>query len=135
MKHHDQDRLLSEALGGERLEAFRQATLECGLDALRRRRRRRRIVRACALACVPLLGVFTIVLLKNLSSPESLSNSESASVPGIPVPNRNQAIKIITDDELFALFPNRSMALVGKPGHQQLVFLDQPRTIGEPSTQ
>jgi hypothetical protein len=35
-------------------------------------------------------------------------------------------VKIITDEELFSLFPNRSMVLVGQPGHQQLVFLDQP---------
>ena len=31
----------------------------------------------------------------------------------------------INDDELFALFAGRSMALIGKPGEQQLVFLDQ----------
>jgi hypothetical protein len=33
-------------------------------------------------------------------------------------------IKLITDEELFALFPGRSVALIGKPGHQQLVFLN-----------
>jgi hypothetical protein len=32
--------------------------------------------------------------------------------------------EIITDEELFALFPNRALALIGSPGHQQLVFLD-----------
>jgi hypothetical protein len=33
-------------------------------------------------------------------------------------------VKIINDEELFALFPNRAMALIGSPGHQQLIFLD-----------
>jgi DNA-binding XRE family transcriptional regulator len=32
--------------------------------------------------------------------------------------------KMLSDEELFALFPGRSLALVGKPGYQQLVFLD-----------
>ena len=33
-------------------------------------------------------------------------------------------VEYITADQLFALFPNRQIALVGKPGHQQLIFLD-----------
>jgi hypothetical protein len=35
-------------------------------------------------------------------------------------------VRVISDEELFALFPGRSLALVGPPGHQQLVFLDEP---------
>jgi hypothetical protein len=34
-------------------------------------------------------------------------------------------VKFINDEELLALFPGRPLALVGKPGEQQLVFLDQ----------
>jgi hypothetical protein len=34
-------------------------------------------------------------------------------------------VEYITADQLFALFPNRPMALIGKPGHQQLIFLDK----------
>ena len=41
-------------------------------------------------------------------------------------PAASQPVKIISDEELFALFPNRPLALVGKPGHQQLVFLGHP---------
>jgi len=33
-------------------------------------------------------------------------------------------VKFISADELLALFPNRPVALIGKPGSQQLVFLD-----------
>jgi hypothetical protein len=35
-------------------------------------------------------------------------------------------VKLINDDELLALFPDRPVALIGKPGQQQLVFLDKP---------
>jgi hypothetical protein len=33
-------------------------------------------------------------------------------------------VEFINAEQLFALFPNRPMALVGKPGHQQVIFLD-----------
>lgn len=35
-----------------------------------------------------------------------------------------EKIRFINDEELFALFPDRPMALIGEPGQQQLVFLD-----------
>ena len=41
-------------------------------------------------------------------------------------PPEESGVKMISDEELFALFPGRSLALIGKPGHQQLVFLDTP---------
>jgi hypothetical protein len=41
-------------------------------------------------------------------------------------------VKIITDEELFALFPNRALALIGSPGHQQLVFLDHGVASDQP---
>ncbi len=47
---------------------------------------------------------------------------------------RGYDLEIITDEELFSLFPNRPLALVGKPGHQQLIFLDQPQTSNETVT-
>ena len=40
-------------------------------------------------------------------------------------------VKIITDEELFALFPNRAMALIGPPGRQQLIFLDHGDAEGK----
>jgi hypothetical protein len=43
-------------------------------------------------------------------------------------PDYGPNVKIMTDDDLFALFPNRLLVLTGKPGAgtQQLVFLDDP---------
>ena len=123
MKHNDQDQLLNEVFGGERLEAFRQATLERGLGALRHRRRRNRITKLCALACLPLIATL-LFLLKETLPAKRVAILPTKDLPSVPAPNPNRAVKIINDEELFALFPNRSMALVGKPGHQQLVFLD-----------
>jgi len=34
-------------------------------------------------------------------------------------------VKYITTQELFALFPGRPIALIGKPGRQQVIFLDE----------
>jgi hypothetical protein len=48
-----------------------------------------------------------------------------------PAEVQTPMVQIINDDQLFALFPGRPMALVGTPGHQHLVFFDtttSPRT-------
>jgi hypothetical protein len=35
-------------------------------------------------------------------------------------------VRFITDNELLALFGDRAVGLIGKPGHQMLVFYDNP---------
>jgi len=40
-------------------------------------------------------------------------------------------VEYITKEQLFALFPNRPMALLGKPGHQQVIFLDEHAAGGQ----
>jgi hypothetical protein len=54
--------------------------------------------------------------MSNLGSQTAVSGSSGAAA---------QPIKVISDEELFALFPRRSLALIGSPGHQKLVFLDR----------
>jgi hypothetical protein len=133
MNRQDQDQLLNEILGGDRLEGFRRATLQCGLDALRRRRRH--FVKASALACLLLLAFPAIRLFKELSPTQNVASFQALPKPVANPLMGNNGINVISDEELFALFPNRPLALVGKPGHQQLVFLDQPRTSNQPLTQ
>src|SRR5262249_31749752 len=126
MKDHEEDPLLKELLGGEELSGFRQDSLKRGLDAVRRARRRRRVVRI-GLAAVPVLLAAALLLRP---SPQRQKEPVSVTAVSVPAaqPSRNQpaAIRYIGDDELFAMFPGRSIALVGAPGHQELVFLDQP---------
>jgi len=39
-------------------------------------------------------------------------------------------IRELSDQELFAFFPDRPLAVVEKGGHQELVFLDEGETRG-----
>ncbi len=125
MKSSERDRLLQEILAGDDLTEFRQASLDHGLTLVRRLRHRRRALRLCAVVCLPLLLVSGILfrLSPQVAKPTGPSSTAAASV-GPASPARNPAVKFITDEELFALFPNRPLALLGKPGQQQLVFLD-----------
>jgi hypothetical protein len=123
MKRPDEDKFLNDLLSGERFEALREATLAQGLGALRRRRRLQAAQR-CILVCLPIVAAVIVVL--KIASPPGRVASNAPAAPPPTAANPDNKVKIINDDELFALFPNRPMALVGKPGHQQLVFLDRP---------
>ena len=117
MDRSDQDRLLKEILAGDELAGFRQESLESGLTQLRKLRQRRRALRICVLALMPLLAFAVGRFL--LPSKPSNASKEAPALAG------SRSVELINDDQLLALFPNRSVALIGSPGHQQLVFLDQ----------
>ena len=120
----DKDQLLNNLLTGEELSGFRHASLEHGIAELRARRKRRQIAHRAAIACVPLLLVaLAISQIAKLSWPRATRDNSLRPPPPVQLVDRE--IKWINDDELFALFDGRPMALVGKPGEQQLVFLDQ----------
>jgi hypothetical protein len=120
MNHHGPDRLLKEFLAGEELSDFRQASLDHSLNIMRRAQRRRRAVRFGALAAVSVAAVLALTL-RWADVPVSQPVTESLSAQPGPPP-----VKFISEQELLALFPGRSLALVGEPGRQQLVFLDDP---------
>jgi hypothetical protein len=134
MKPFDQDRLLSNLLAGDELSAFRRSSLEQGLALLRRRRRYRRVARWCLLASLPLAFAAGVFLawppppeVRPVSVAESPAAGLSAAAP------KARPLKFITDEQLLALFPGRPIALIGQPGHQQLLFLDQPAANPEPA--
>ena len=125
MKHHEQDQLLKELLADDEMSAFRHASLEGGLTFVRHKRRRQRAVQLCALACAFLLCAAGILLNRvpdragrQIAGPGSPANQ------AVPPQAGAAKVKFISDEELFALFPDRAMALIGKPGQQQVVFLD-----------
>lgn len=124
MKDSEHDELLREVLGcdGE-LPAFRAASLEQALQWQRRRRRLRRGAGVCVLACLALaLGLGAIMDHRHpIHSPIAAVPNTSGDAP--PAKTR-----IITDEELFALFPGHAVALIGKPGYQRFVVLEAPRT-------
>ena len=112
MKRSDQDRLLDEVFTDENVEQLRAASLAGALTALRSRRRRRAYVSGAAASLALAVAVFVAIRHR---TPE-----EAIVTP--PAPKTN-AVKIISDEQLLALFPDRSVALIGRPGEQRLVFL------------
>jgi hypothetical protein len=132
MKRHKQDQLLNELLAGEEVSDFRRLSLARTLEAIQRRNRRGRALRAGGLAALPVLLATALVLvrLQHSAGPESVRPLAPTDVA--PASTQSASVKAITDEELFALYPNRPMALIGPPGHQRLVFLDQPAPKGSP---
>ena len=134
MKRPEQDRLLSELLAGDEVSGFRRASLEEGLAMIRRRRRARRAGRWCVLALLPLaFGAGIFLSWPARVRPVSVADSHAVRVPGQSA--GAGSVRIINDEELMALFAGRPLALVGQPGHQQLLFLDQPATGPAPGGQ
>ena len=115
MKRSEQDRLLREILEDESLAQLRGDSLARGLDVLRRRRQRRGAVMSSMVAAAMLIAIALVI-----RRPAKII---SATPPAAP---RTAGVKFIDDQQLLALFPDRSVALFGPPGHQQLVFLDAP---------
>lgn len=119
MNSSEEDRMLKEILANEELEEFRQSSLTHSLNTLRRDRQRQRAWRMIVVACVPLIILGVLLSQSFLFSTPRIKRIAS---PGAPA--GSSEVKTISDEELFALFPGRSLALIGEPGSQQLVFLD-----------
>ena len=86
---------------------------------MHRRRKQRVILRT---GSIVILAVFCFLYFRPNQPPVVTSNQNP--ITDTATNDKIGDIKLITDEELFALFPGRSVALIGKPGHQQLVFLN-----------
>lgn len=118
MKGSGKDRLLGEVFADENVERLRASSLAGGLAVLRARRRRRVWISGAATS----LAVGIAVVL-------SLRRPDSINVVAPPADPPRSSVKIISDEQLLSLFPNRSVALIGRPGEQRLVFFaeDEPQ--------
>jgi hypothetical protein len=114
MKRADQDRLLDGILGDESLAQLRHISLAGMLEAARARRRRRVVV-----STVGALAVLFSLLVVATRRSEKIPSVEPVSAPAAA------RVKFIDDAQLLALFPDRSVALIGPPGNQKLLFLDE----------
>jgi hypothetical protein len=121
MKTPENSELLNDVLGGDELSLLRDATLAQGLAAMRTRARRRRRWQAAAIIVPVLFLALRAHFHQTLPAPSEIP-------PAPPPVAAIGKVKYITKDELFALFPNRPVALIGEPGHQQFVLLDELRT-------
>ena len=125
MKSPDENPLLKQILADEELADLRNASLSRGLDKMRRARRVRLAMRVGAFGLVPVLLIFALTLrqpIRETASPQPSPGAQQAKIEAARSAESN--VKVISDEELFALFPDRSLALIGKPPHQQLVVLD-----------
>ena len=135
MKDSKLDPLLNELLCGEETVPCRASSLNQMLESARRRQRQRQWRPVAVSAGVPAalaLGLFLTrphapapKLVANVSSPvqtapAGVAQPESASVG-------KAVVHFISDDELLSMFPGRPVALIGAPGHEHFVFLDQQR--------
>jgi hypothetical protein len=119
MNSTDRTKLLRETLSDDSLAALRTDSLRGGLEVLRARRRRRRLAVAVA-------GAAAVALFFGLSLP-GRRQERTTNVAPISAGHRARLppIEVITDEELLALFPTQTIALVGTPGRQELLFLDE----------
>lgn len=120
MNPPEEDRLLRDVLADEALERVRAASLTAGVTAVRRRRHRRAIAAGAAgcLMCAVLAFVLFVRREQFAPAPTSPTRATPSSAPAGP------KVKWIDDAQLFARFPDRGIALIGRPGEQRLVFLD-----------
>lgn len=125
MKRSEQNEILSSLTEEMDLAELKQSSLEGGLAALRQRRQRSRARRALALGALPVLLAVVLLLDRSVRARRPRTQHPPHNSAAAGAGSQDSGAKLITDEELFALFPNRSLALVGKPGHQELIFLDQ----------
>jgi hypothetical protein len=106
----------------------RAVTLRQGLTALRCARVRRRAIRL-GLAASPAVLLMVLWLARHpLGTPRPTDRAEPTTEAVTAPPIRRIAgtpIRIISDEELLAVFQGRPVALLGEPGHQRLVLLDE----------
>jgi hypothetical protein len=119
-----EEKLLNEVF--DENNEFREATLRTGLQALRRQNRRRTLARGGAAALIAAMAllffdkVWRNAPTQNVATkiPQPLATTTQHVIAGTD-------IKVISDDELLDLFPDRPVALVGKGESRRLILLDE----------
>jgi len=131
MKRRHHDDLLKETFADGELDALREATLNRGLAAIRAKQKFR-LLRNTVFAAAPLLLLVAALFWHApIATAPAIVAPKTASLPSLKIyPAANVAdmapIPTISDQELMALYANRPVGLLGKPGQQKLVFFDQP---------
>ncbi len=133
MNDSKQDPLLDDLLAGEEAASLRESSLEQMLSSVRQRQRQRQTRRIAVLAAVPALLALALVAMRPTAPVTQLAGNSTPTTGGATArvarvestSGEEAPVHFISDDELLAMFPGRPVALIGPPGHQQFVFLDQ----------
>lgn len=132
MKRSNHDPLLKELLADESLEAVWRQSLAQGMAIARRRRQRAHWAKRGVISAMLVAALWLLIPFKQNPSARHEGVRASAATSGVGLATVTPAaekavapVRFISDDELLALFPGRSLALIGPPGQKTLVFLDQ----------
>ncbi len=123
MNRADENKLSLQVLGAPDLDRLRQASLQEVLDAARDEGRRRRRIRSAGLASAPVLLALGLVLSLP-RHPQALEQGGLGQAEVPEVPTGGTAVESIDDQQLLALLPGRTVALIGPPGHERLLVFD-----------
>jgi len=123
----DYGELLKEVISDGGATDLRASSLDHALAAVRRQRRMR-VVRGASLGagCVVLVA---LLWREHADKPLAANNPQpltavQATVETVP----GTKIRLVSDEELLAMFPDRPVALVGPPNDRRFVFLDEQRS-------
>jgi hypothetical protein len=119
MKRDDQLKLLGDVLADE--SDLRNATLQAGCAALRRRKSQRLIMRITLMLILPLAAA--VMITRPFDRTAKRDPRPIAASPQETVPGTN--IRVLTDEQLLDMFKGRPVALVGPPGNQRLILFDE----------
>ena len=130
MKRSPNDRLLRELLTADGAPDLRRVSLERGLAAMQRRQQHRHLRRMILCVGLPVALAVGFLLKPTFTSARRTRLAASRNVPALAVRTVAPPIEIITEAELLALFPDRPVALIGKPGGQRLLVFEKPGRAG-----
>lgn len=129
MNHNDETRLIVGLLSPSDPRLVREKSLASALDAVRKEARRRRIARSVSLVCAP--AAFGLLLLfTSARQRQSVPPVAPVAHPSAQTPSSGQPlIEPIDDQQLLALLPGKTVALIGPPGREQLLVFDAPGKV------
>lgn len=135
---HDENQLWQDLVDDVAPDGFRDALLHQTVTHAHRRRRNRRLFAGAATIGAVAAALLLVSQrndsghLASISPPTAPRDHETQGRKAVSAPDSTQGnvvpgthIRLVNDEELAALFPGRPLALIGPPGEQQLVFLDQ----------
>jgi hypothetical protein len=114
-------RLLAELLADEDL---RQSTLRGGLIAIRRRKVQRQSIRIAAVLSAIVLFILVSRNTQRTSTGVKEQHAALQSPAAAPELIPGTTVRVLKDQDLLDLFPDRAVALVGPPGKQRLILFE-----------
>src|SRR5678815_3532078 len=121
MSMHDLDPLLRDVLSEGSEQSYATASLDRMLTLARRKRRVRKVGRFAAALTAIVVLIFGTSLLQNTTGPAAVANAKSQRARKLEEPAskiESPHVRRLSDEELFALFPGRQMAIIGRSGEE-----------------